>query len=139
MVITRLSQQNYEGADEPCLPRPGSDDAVLESIAVTLSRAFDLVDSDYSGDLSWEEVLGEIPGISQQHVEAIDASGDGLLVQGELGSFLPAGEGEGEGPIPGCPLNATNMTKRLRRLNRDIYLFGSLQSPLMIGGRRKVL
>lgn len=140
MVITRLSQQNYEGADEPCLPRPGSDDAVLESIALTLSRAFDLLDHDRSGDLSWEEVLGEIPGISQQHVEAIDACGDGLLVQGELGSFLPAGEGEGEGPVPGCPLNATNMTKRLNDVLGDILLFGlSAIVLLMIGGRRKAL
>ncbi len=140
MVITRLSQRNYEGADEPCLLRPGSEDAVLESIAVTLSRAFDLVDSDHSGDLSWEEVVGEIPGIGQQHVDAIDTSGEGLLVQGELDAFLPEGEGEGEEPIPGCPLNASNMAKHFSDALGDILLFGLSAIVLMIiGGRRKDL
>ncbi len=140
MVVARLNQRNYEAVDDRCPSLPGAEDAILQSIAVTLNRVFGLIDLDSSGSLTWEEIVAEIPGISQQHVEAIDASGDGLLVQGELGSFLPAGEGEGEGPIPGCPLNASNMAKHISDALGDILLFGLSAIVLMIiGGRRKVL
>lgn len=138
-LVALFSQPGFETIPEPCLPSLGGEAALLESVAITLSRAFDLVDGDGGGNLSWDEVLAEIPGITQQHVAAIDANGDGLLVQGELDTFIPAGEGEGEEPIPGCPLDGNRMAKHISDAFGEILLFGLSFIVLLIRGWRKAL
>ncbi len=88
-----------------------------------LGSAFDSIDTNHDGKISFAEALAAYPNLTQDVFYTVDTNGDGFITKEEL---------EASG-CAGCSSSATDAKKRLG----DLFLAGLSLSMLAAFSRRK--